>query len=104
MTVTLAAETPGPYVHVDNRALVISNGQTGVVFNLAQARWLCETLSIVADDGRATRTQGQHVFGGFTGAGGSTVVFGGTYDDIVTVRLSGEAFARLREELEQPGR
>jgi hypothetical protein len=103
MTITLAAETPGPYVHVDNRALVLSSGQTGVVFNLAQARWLCETLQIVADEGRATRMQGQHVFGGFAAAGGSTVVFGGTYDSIVTVRLSAEAFSTLRDELE-PGR
>ena len=103
MTMTLAAETPGPYVYVDNRAVVLSNGQTGVLFNRAQARWLGETLQIVADEGRATRLQAQHVFGGFAGADGSTVLFGGTYDAVVTVRLSADAFAKLRDELE-PGR
>jgi hypothetical protein len=103
MTMTLAAETPGPYVYVDNRAVVLCNGQTGVLFNRAQARWLGETLQIVADEGRATRLQAQHVFGGFTSGAGAAVLFGGTLDDLVTVRLSGEAFAQLRAELE-PGR
>jgi hypothetical protein len=103
MTLTLAADTPGPYVYLDNRALVISNGQRGVLFNRSHARWLAETLTIVADEGRATRLQQQHVFGGFADAAGATVLFGGTLDDVVTVRLSGEAFAQLRAELE-PGR
>jgi hypothetical protein len=100
MTLTLAAETPAPYVYVDNRALVMSNGQIGVVFNRAQARWLGETLAIVADEGRATRLQQQHVFGGFAAGGGATVLFGGAHDGMVTVRLSADAFAKLRAELE----
>ena len=103
MTLSLAAETAGPYVYVDNRAFVLSDGRRGVLFNRAHARWLGETLAIVADEGRATRLQQQHVFGGFAAASGATVLFAGTFDDLVTVRLSGEAFASLRAELE-PGR
>ena len=49
MTLTLPAETAAPYVYVDNRALVISTGQHGVIFNRSQGRWLAEGLQIIAD-------------------------------------------------------
>jgi hypothetical protein len=99
MTLTLPAETAAPYVYVDNRALVISNGQHGVIFNRTQGRWLAEGLTIIADERRATRMLQHRIFGGYIEDGGAVVLFAGTHDDVVSVRLSGTAFAALRDEL-----
>ena len=62
MTLTLPAETAAPYVYVDNRALVISNGQHGVIFNRTQGRWLAEARPGSPGQGG----------GGVGGGGGST--------------------------------
>jgi hypothetical protein len=99
MTLTLPAESPAPYVYVDNRAFVMSNGQSGVLFNRTQGRWLAEGLQIIADERRSSRMSQHHVFGGYMADGGGVVLFAGTHDDVVSVRLSGEAFAALRAEL-----
>ncbi len=99
MTLTLPAETAAPYVYVDNRALVISNGQHGVIFNRQQGRWLAEGLQIIADEHRASRILQHRLFGGWMEDGGAVVLFAGTHDDMVSVRLSREAFAALRAEL-----
>jgi hypothetical protein len=99
MTLTLPAESADPYVYIDNRALVLSNGHHGVVFNRTQGRWLAEGLTIIAEERRATRTSQHHLFGGFMDAGGAVVLFAGTHDNLVSVRLSADAFAALRAEL-----
>jgi hypothetical protein len=99
MTLTLPAETAAPYVYVDNRALVISNGQHGVMFNRQQGRWLAEGLQIIADERRATRMLQHRLFGGYVDDSDGVVLFAGTHDDIVSVRLSREAFAALRAEV-----
>jgi hypothetical protein len=99
MTLTLQAQTAPPYVYVDNRAVVISNGQTGVLFNRTQGRWLAESLTIIADDRRASRMLQHHVIGGYVEDDGAVLLFAGTHDDVVSIRLSGEAFAALRDEL-----
>jgi hypothetical protein len=99
MTLTLPAETAAPYVYVDNRALVISNGQHGVLFNRQQGRWLAEGLQIIADERRATRMLQHRLFGGYMDESDAVILFAGTHDDIVSVRLSREAFAALRAEL-----
>ena len=102
MTLTLDAERPGPHVHLDNRALFLSDGAGTVMFSLSQTRWLGETLDILAADGRATRAQQHHVFGGFRGADGAVVLYAGAQEDLVTLRVSGEAFERLRSTLSAP--
>jgi hypothetical protein len=61
---------------------------------------LRETLEVIADEQRATRMQQQHVFGGFTDGSGEVVLFAGTQDDLVSVRISSTAFAQLRAEFE----
>jgi hypothetical protein len=99
MTLTLPAETAAPYVYVDNRALVISNGQHGVIFNRNQGRWLAEGLGIIADERRASRILQHRLFGGWMEDDGAVVLFAGTHDDMVSVRLSPEAFRALRAEL-----
>jgi hypothetical protein len=99
MTLTLTAESSGAYVYVDNRALVISNGTGGVAFNRTQGRWLAEGLQIIADEQRATRMLQHRLFGGYVVDGGAVVLFAGTFDDVVSVRLGAESFAALRDEL-----
>jgi hypothetical protein len=98
MPLTLHATAPSAYVHVDNRALVLCNGQRGILINRAQGRWLHEALEIIAEERRATRSQQQHAFGGFFTDSGAVVLFAGVHDDLVSVELSETAFAALREE------
>ena len=99
MTLTVAAERADPHVHVDNRALFLSDGARTVMFSMAQTRWLAETLDILAADGRATRSQQHHVFGGFRASDGGVVLYGGAQEDLVTLRLTGAAFDELRATL-----
>jgi hypothetical protein len=100
MTMNLPAERPAGYVYADNRAVVICNGLRAVAFNRSQGRWLRETLEVIADEQRATRMQHNHVFGGFTESSGEVVLFAGTQDDLVSVRISSTAFAEFRSEFE----
>jgi hypothetical protein len=100
MTLNLPAERPAGYVYADNRAVVFCNGLRAVAFNRSQGRWLRETIEVIADERRATRMQQQHVFGGFADGSGEVVLFAGTQDDLVSVRISSTAFAELRSELE----
>jgi hypothetical protein len=100
MTINLAAERPAGYVYADNRGVVICNGLRAVLFNRVQGRWLREALEVLAEERRATRMQQQHVFGGFYDSSGDVVLFAGTQDDLVSVRISPTAFAELRTELQ----
>ena len=102
MTLTLDAERPGPHVHLDNRSLFLSDGARTVMFSLSQTRWLAETLDIIAADGRASRAQQHHVFGGFRAADGPVVLYAGAQEDLVALRVSAEAFAELRAALSAP--
>jgi hypothetical protein len=58
-----------------------------------------ETLDILAQEGRATRTQQHHVFGGFKAADGAVVLYAGAQEDLVSLRVSAEAFEQLRATL-----
>ena len=99
MTLMLAVQAPAPYVYVDNRAIVISNGLHGVLFSRALTRWLSETLEILALEKRGTRIQQQHVFGGHVAENGDVILFAGSHDDVVSVQLSASAFAAFQESL-----
>ena len=102
MTLTLDAERPEPHVHLDNRSLFLSDGAHTVMFSLSQKRWLAETLDIIAADGRASRDQQHHVFGGFRAANGAVVLYAGAQEDLVALRVAGEAFEQLRSTLSAP--
>ena len=102
MTLTLDAVRPAPHVHLDNRALYVSDGARTVMVSLSQQRWLAETLDILAAEGRASRAQQHHVFGGFKAADGAVVLYAGAQEDLVAVQLTGEAFERLRSTLSAP--
>jgi hypothetical protein len=92
---------PEPYIHCDNRGFVLSCGGRCVAFiGGAQLMWAAETLDILAEDGRATRSQHERVLGGFRlSEGGAVVLFGGERGVLVSVQLSADAFDGLRRAL-----
>jgi hypothetical protein len=94
-SLTLAASTPDPYVHVDNRGLVMSNGPRCVMVPAASFRFAAETLEVIAAEDRATRNQHDRILGGYVD-GDDVVLFGGLRDDLVSVRLTRSAFDALR--------
>ena len=56
----------------------------------------------LAADGRASRAQQHHVFGGFRAANGAVVLYAGAQEDLVALRVSGESFEQLRSTLSAP--
>jgi hypothetical protein len=98
MELTIAGEVAAPFVRLDNRALVLSCGARAVGFSLSSSGvFVEETLMIILDDGRATRTQGERMFGGFRDAEGRRVtLYGGTRDDLVVVAIGAAELERLQ--------
>ena len=94
MTLTVAARLPAPYVHTDNRGMVICNGPQCVFIPASQLRSCAETFQIITDEGRATRGQGPHVVGGYV-TGEDVVLYAGTQDDLISVTLSRSDFSSL---------
>jgi hypothetical protein len=101
--ITVAARLPAPYIHANNRGLVLCNGTQCVFIQASQLRQCAETFEIIADEGRATRAQGPHVVGGYT-VGGDVVLYAGTQDDLLSVTVTSTDFAALREAIAAPRR
>jgi hypothetical protein len=101
--ITVPARLPAPYVHADNRGLVLCNGPQCIYIQASQLRQCAETFEIIANEGRATRAQGPHVVGGYT-AGGDVVLYAGTQDDLLSVTVTSTDFAALREAIAAPRR
>ena len=93
---TIPARLPAPYVHADNRGMVICNGPQCVFIAASQLRSCAETFEIIASEGRATRSQGPHVVGGYK-VDGHVVLYAGTQDALLSVQVSEGDFASLRE-------
>ena len=74
-------------------------GERVVVFEQAVLRWVAETLRVVVDEGRATRSQGDRLFGGFVDDDGSASLYAGTRGDTVALRLDRAALDGLRAAL-----
>jgi hypothetical protein len=94
--ITVGAQLPAPYVHADNRGLVLCNGPQCVFVAASQLRFAAETFAIVAEEGRATRSQASHVVGGFKD-GGRVTLYVGTQDGLLSVTVSEADFASVRE-------
>lgn len=94
-TITLDARLPAPYVHADNRGLILCNGPRCVCIPASGLRACAETFEILATEGRATRQQGQHLVGGYVD-GADVVLYAGTTDDLVSVVLTRADFDALR--------
>jgi hypothetical protein len=93
--ITVGAEQPAPYLHADNRGLVLCNGPQCVFVAPSQLRFAAETFALIAEEGRATRTQASHVVGGYREAG-SVTVYVGTQDRLLSVTVSEADFASVR--------
>ena len=93
---TIPARLPAPYVHADNRGMVMCNGPQCVFIAASQLRSCAETFEIIASEGRATRSQGPHVVGGYK-LDGQVVLYAGTQDLQLSVQLSEGDFTSLRE-------
>jgi len=98
VTTTVGARQPAPYVHADNRGLILCNGPRCVCIPASGLRTAAETFEIIAGEQRATRQQGPHVVGGYL-AGEDVVLYAGTTDDLVSVAVSLADFGALREAL-----
>ena len=97
-TVTVQGRLPNPYVHADNRGLILCNGPRCVCVPQSGLRMATETFEVIAAERRATRTQGPHVVGGYVD-GADVVLYAGTTDDLVSVSILAADFDALREAL-----
>ena len=93
---TVSARLPAPYIHADGRGMVLCNGPQCVLIAASQLRQCAETFAIIADEGRATRQQAQHVVGGYK-LDGQVVLYAGTQDQLLSVTISEPDFAAVRE-------
>jgi hypothetical protein len=97
---TISGRTVDPYLHVDNRGLVVFDGQRGVVFAGAVMGWVRETIELLLDEKRATRHRGDQYLGGWVDEGAGVVtVYAGPADALVSLALPVETLAGLRERL-----
>jgi len=99
-SISVPARLPAPYVHADNRGMVMCNGPRCVCIPGSQLRTFAETFTLIADEGRATRSQGDHVAGGYV-VGDDVILYAGTQDDLVSVTVTAADFNELRKAIEQ---
>jgi hypothetical protein len=83
---TVPARAAKPYLHLDNRGLVLFDGGRGVIFAGAALAWVRETLELLLEEKRATRHRGDHYLGGMISEDGATAtLYGGPADDLATL-------------------
>lgn len=89
-----------PYLHLDNRGLVVFDGRRAVLIAGPAMIFAAETIQVLLAEKRATRKQGDTVFGGFVAEDGRTAtIFAGPADDLATVETDTEALGLLAERL-----
>jgi hypothetical protein len=98
---TATAQPVEPYLHVDNRGMVVSDGRRCVAFPVATLGWIAETIQLLVEEKRATRRQGDLILGGFVSEDGTTAtIYAGPAHDMATLRVSvsslGELYAQIR--------
>jgi hypothetical protein len=98
--ITVAGEAVDPYLHLDNRGLVVFDGRRCVMFTAPDLPWVAETLDILRDEKRATRRHGGHVLGGhLSDDGAHATIYAGPADDLATLRVDAESLGVLVERL-----
>jgi hypothetical protein len=95
----VAAKTVDPYLHLDNRGLIVYDGFQGVLFPSAMLGWVRETVKLLAEEKRATRRQGDHVLGGMVTDDGTAVLYGGQEDALISVKTDVSALGQIYEAL-----
>jgi hypothetical protein len=101
---TFGASAAEPFVHIDERAVVFYDGTAAVQFERARRRWVHETLGILLDEGRATRTHGVHTLGGFLSEdGGSATVYAFTaaHESGIALTMPRDRLIALRDALDR---
>lgn len=98
----LATTAPDPYIHVDNRALILHDGRSCVMYGRASFPWLAEALRVLLEERRATRQQSAQVFGGFLQDDGRATLYAGSVHHLVTTTLSAEDLITLHARLSHP--
>jgi hypothetical protein len=100
-TSTFPARRTDAFVHINNRAMVLSNGINTVMFPEGSLRYVADTLHILHEEGRATRKQTMAtIIGGFRLPDGSVTLFAGPADRLVSLAMDAEAFDALRKTLD----
>jgi hypothetical protein len=94
---TVPARMAKPYIHLDNRGLVVFDGQRCVSFPANMLGWVRETLGILLEEKRATRHRGGTFLGGMVDEDGVVAtVYGGPGDNMITLEVSVEGLRELR--------
>ena len=97
---TIPGRPADPYVHLDNRGLVVFDGRRCVSFPENTLGWVRETLDLLIEEKRATRHRGDTFLGGFVSEDGQTVtLYGGPVGDMATLDVSADAIGQLRTRL-----
>ena len=97
---TVPAERAEPYLHLDNRGLVVFDGERGVIFPENMLGWVRETIGLLIDERRATRHRGEQWFGGVVGDDGQSVrIYAGPPGALVSVTLTMEALTAIQTRL-----
>ncbi len=99
-SLTLAALRPEPYIHLDNRGMVLCNGPRCVMIPAGRFPWVADTLALLGEEDRATRTQGDHVLGGYA-TEDAIVVYAGYREDLISVGLAPAAFRILLDTMKK---
>jgi hypothetical protein len=99
-TITVSAAPVGPYLHADNRGLVVFDGRRCILIPATTLPWVAETVGVLLDEKRATRHHGTINFGGSIDEGGQTAtVYAGPADNMATLQVTVEALGQLRDAL-----
>lgn len=98
-SITVSAQSPAGYVHADERALVLHDGQRTVIFDRSRLKWIRETLGILLDEQRATRNQQDHILGGYQQGVDGFVLYAATPTGALSVAVSRTDVEALRDAL-----
>jgi hypothetical protein len=97
---TVAGRSPEPYLHLDNRGLVLFDGAKCVMFAGAMLGWVRETFDLLLDEKRATRHRGDLYLGGMVDDESQTVtLYGGPAEGMATLELGVDTLGAVRDRL-----
>jgi hypothetical protein len=85
---TVPGRAVDPYLHLDNRGLILFDGRRGVLLGGAVLGWVRETIELLIDEQRATRHRGDQFLGGWISDDGATAtLYAGPPTDLVSLEL-----------------
>ena len=97
---TVTGSPVEPYLHIDNRGMVVWDGHRGVVLAGAMMGWVRETIELLLDEKRATRHRGDHYLGGWVDEAARMVtLYAGPADAPVSLRIGLDVLNGLRDQL-----